>query len=206
MRIRQQHSWSRVGQVDIDPASSPVPIELAATDFTRDAALDPRWRWANYDVTIDAPEGIAVLDMYGREIDRLPRGAVVKVWQEAIYVPGKKRIARNVNWGVPNSIVQYLPEEVYLLPGGGWHVSWAANPEDLRINRIVMGQNILTTGQGFSAGLEPSGSGTGTSIGPRGPTGPAGSPGGFQPSGTGTSDGARVGYIQASIEAQRLRR
>ena len=204
MRIRQQHSWARVGQEA--PAPQSVPIELAATDFTRDAALDPRWRWANYDVTIDDPNGLAVFDMYGREIDRLPRGAVVKVWQEAVDVLGKRRIARNVNWGVPNSIVQNLPEEVYLLPGARWHVSWAANP----VIRNVQIENLFVPG--FDAnnlrggGLQPSGSGTGTSIGPRGPTGPAGSPGGFQPSGTGTSDGARVGYIQASIEAQRLRR
>ena len=205
MRIRQQHSWARVGQVPAELAPLMVPIELAATDFTRDAASDPRWRWANYDVTIDAPEGIAVLDMYGREIDRLPRGSVMKVWQEAVDVPGKKRIARNVNWGVPNSIVQYLPEEVYLLPGGGWHVSWAANPEGLRINRIVSGQGLLAVVD--EGGLQPSGSGMGTSIGPRGSTGPTGTPEAFQPSGTGTSDGVRgVGYIQASIEAQRLRR
>lgn len=142
MTFRQQNPWSRVGQLmpsgsggGARPAG--LPVEMVVTDFVNAAVRDPNWRQINADLTIDDPAGFDVFDMYGKVIDHLPKGAVVKAWQVA-KMPGgtpngpnnvKVRVLRNVNWGVPNSLVQNLPEEMIFTvagygPPSGLHVSW----------------------------------------------------------------------------------
>lgn len=148
MSLRQQNPWSRVGQLMPSGSGSGtrpagLPVEMVVTSFVNDALRDPNWRQTNVDLTIDDPVGFDVFDMYGKVIDHLPKGAVVKVWQVAQVpvsgpmpagpVPVKVRVARNVNWGVPNSLVQNLPEEMYFTVVGygpplGVHVSWAERP------------------------------------------------------------------------------
>ena len=142
MTFRQQNPWSRVGQ--LTPSGSGggarpagLPVEMVVTDFVNDALRDPNWRQTNADLTIDDPAGFDVFDMYGQVIDHLPKGAVVRVWQIAKAAGGtpdgpnnvKARVMRNVNWGVPNSLVQNLPEEMIFTVVGygpplGAHVSW----------------------------------------------------------------------------------
>lgn len=144
MSLRQQNPWSRVGQLLPSGSGSGtrpagLPVEMVVTSFVNDALRDPNWRQANVDLTIDDPAGFDVFDMYGKVIDHLPKGAVVKVWQVARgpgsgpasggFAPVKVRVMRNVNWGVPNSLVQNLPEEMLFTVVGygpplGVHVSW----------------------------------------------------------------------------------
>ena len=142
MSLRQQNPWSRVGQLMPSGSGSGtrpagLPVEMVVTSFVNDALRDPNWRQTNVDLTIDDPAGFDVFDMYGRVIDNLPKGAVVKVWQVAKTAGGtpdgpnnvKARVMRNVNWGVPNSLVQNLPEEMIFTVVGygpplGAHVSW----------------------------------------------------------------------------------
>ena len=154
MRIGQQHPWSRVGQIDLGARDVPelsrgrsprltdaLPPELAVNDFVRAAVADRDWRTTNYDIQIKHG-GYDVLDMTGRVIGRLQAGQYVKVWQEAISQPGKKRILRNVNWGVPNSTVQDVPEEI-VAPDQGvrYDVMWRPGHRFARL-KATPGQEV----------------------------------------------------------------
>lgn len=157
MRIGQQHPWSRVGQLmpsgsgtsdgrrpvaiaDLTGPSADLPPELVVNDFVRAAVADRDWRTTNYDIQIKRG-GYDVLDMNGRRIGRLDPGQFVKVWQEAVSQPGKKRIIRA--WR-PNErgVVQDLPEEI-IAPDEGvrYDVVWRPGHRFARL-KAVPGQAV----------------------------------------------------------------
>ena len=243
MRIRQQHSWARVGQeyvavpgtgpVQVDGTSMPSrevlipsPSDFPLTLMGGSGRPGPMGEWYNEGGTCLLGRALTPLAVY----DYVPAERAVRL---------RRVLDPDTLFGVYQDTGDEWLHVAGTHPDGGWgrlgmikkgfygtQYDWQSvgcpkfrAPESLGVVEGVVpaGYLVAVPGTGpalggsfpwelTDGGLQPSGSGTGTSIGPRGPTGPTGAPGGVQPSGTGTSDGVRgVGYIQASIEAQRTR-
>ena len=121
MNFRQQHPWSRVGQLmpsgsgtGTSDGSRPVP---GLTPFVAAALSDPAWRRVNYRIRVLGDSGYNILDMNRVPVGFLPRGTTFWVWQESVANPGFKRIALNSNNRVDEAgrfEDQPLPQEVWL--------------------------------------------------------------------------------------------